>query len=278
MTDRAAPKRMKLGIAAKADEPHRVKIARFVFDFLEPKAEVFVQDDLAKHFDGKANGVPIERMKIDALVTVGGDGTILHAMQRNPAPIFGINVGELGFLTEAEPIELPDALDRLLSGDYFVDSRLKIATTVGDQKLPNAVNEIVIKTARPSKMLHFALALGDGEIQRIRADGLIVATPTGSTSYAMSAGGPILDPHVEAMLVVPLAAFSLAARPILFPTTSDLRISLVDPTRDAILVVDGQHERLVHPHEPVAISASPERARFIRFRDSFYNRLAERFG
>lgn len=267
---------MKLGLCAKADEPQRVKIARYAFDYLTGRADVVVQQELAKHFDGEAEGVPIEEMRVDALVTIGGDGTILHAMQRNAAPVFGINVGELGFLTEAEPIELPDALDRLLTRDYKVEERLKLETRVNEERLPHALNETVVKTSRPSKMLAFSLALNGKDVQRVRADGLIVATPTGSTGYAMSAGGPIMDPRVDALIVVPLAAFSLSSRPLVFPPVEELEIRLME--KEAALVVDGQHERPIHPQDRITFTGSRERARFIRFRPSFYERLQERFG
>ena len=269
---------MRLGLCAKADEPHRVKIARYAFDYLKGRADVVVQQDLAKHFEGEAPAAPIEKMDVDALVTVGGDGTILHAMQRNAAPVFGINVGEIGFLTEAEPIELPDALDRLLSEEYFVESRLKLETRIGGEVLPHAVNEAVVKTSRPSKMLAFSLSVGDLEIQRVRADGLIVATPTGSTSYAMSAGGPIMDPRVEALVVVPIAAFSLSSRPLVFRTSAHLEVQLMDPSKEAVLVIDGQYERPIRPDDRLVFTAAAERARFIRFRPGFYDRLQERLG
>ncbi len=267
---------MRLGLCAKADEPQRVKIARYAHDYLKGRADVVVQDELSKHFPG-AESAPIDRMDADVLVTVGGDGTILHAMQRNSAPVFGINVGEIGFLTEAEPIELPDALDRLLTKDFFIESRLRLETRVNREPLPAALNETVVKTARPSKMVAFTLAVEGKEVQRIRADGLIVATPTGSTSYAMSAGGPIVDPRVEALVVVPLAAFSLTSRPIVFPPTTRLSVHLRDP-RDGLLVVDGQHERAITDSDEVAFTGAAERARFVRFRSSFYERLQERLG
>lgn len=272
---------MRLGIAAKPDDPQRVKIARYAFDYLKGRenAEVVVQQELAKHFDGEAKGVPLEGMDVDVLVTIGGDGTILHAMQRTHAPVFGINVGELGFLTESEPIELPDALDRLLTRDYEIESRVKLATRVNDEKMPDALNETVVKTARAAKMLSFDLRVNGHPIHRVRADGLIFATPTGSTSYAMSAGGPIVDPRVECLLITPIAAFSLTSRPLVFPTASEVELHLGEAHKDAVLVIDGQHERALRADDRIAFGASSERARFVRFgTQGFYDRLNERLG
>jgi NAD+ kinase len=272
---------VRIGLAAKSDDAHRVKIARYVFDYLHGRKDVdlIVQEGLSKQFNGEADVTAnLGDMNVDVVIAVGGDGTMLHAMHRNDAPVFGINLGDMGFLTEAEPIELPDALDRLLNGDYYVESRLKLATRLNGEKLPDGTNETVVKTPRPSKMLHFEVALNDQPMTRLRADGIIVATPTGSTSYAMSAGGPIVDPGVEALILVPIAAFSLSSRPLVFPTTGSLNVRLLDAGKDAILVVDGQFERHVTSEDVITLTGSGQRARFVRFRPSFYQRLQERFG
>lgn len=269
---------MRVGLAAKADESHRAKIATYVYDYLRGRAEVLAQPDLAAELGPEAEAVPLEKMDVEIMITVGGDGTILHTMQRNPAPVFGINVGEIGFLSESEPIELPDALDHLLTGDYYVESRLKLETRLNGDRLPNALNETVIKSARPSKMLGFTLSVGGKEVQRVRADGIIVATPTGSTSYAMSAGGPIMDPGLDALVVVPIAPFSLSSRPIVLPRTTDLEVRLMERSRDAVLVVDGQYERHLKGDDEIVFTGAQERARFVRFRSSFYDRLQERLG
>ncbi|HVL49834.1 MAG TPA: NAD(+)/NADH kinase [Candidatus Thermoplasmatota archaeon] len=268
---------MRIGIATKPDDPRRVKIARHVHDYLAGKADLVVQPEVAKQFDGvNVAAQPIEDMRVDAIVAVGGDGTLLHTLQLNPAPIFGINVGELGFLTEIEPIELSDGLNRLLSGDYFVESRLKLSVTLNGKALPNATNEVVVKSKRVSKLVSFDLAWGEWDRLAIRADGLIVSTPTGSTSYAMSAGGPIVDPRVDGMIVVPLAAFSLASRPMVLPSTVDLAIRMLHREKEAIVVVDGQFEQDMSPDDELHVGASRERARFIRFRNQFMTRLRER--
>lgn len=269
---------MKIGITTKSDDARRVKVANHVVQFLKGKADVVADQDLAKHLQESVASAPLDSMKVDVMVAIGGDGTILHALQKNRAPVFGINMGELGFLTEIEPIELADGLQRVLSGDYFIEHRLKIAASLNQRRLPDAANEVAIKTKRISKILQFEVGWGDRETMRLRGDGLIVATPTGSTSYAMSAGGPIVDPRVECFALVPLAAFSLSSRPMVLPPETVLQTRILQREKEAVVVVDGQHEEEMREGDILTLWASEERARFIRFRQQFFHRLKSRLG
>ncbi|HEV8361713.1 MAG TPA: NAD(+)/NADH kinase [Candidatus Thermoplasmatota archaeon] len=266
---------MRIGLVAKHDVPERVEVAREVVKLLNGRAEVIVKDELAAHFpDLKAQA--LRDMQVDVLATVGGDGTILYAMQQSSAPVFGINTGELGFLTEVEPANLREALDKLLRKEYTVEDRLKLAVRVNGERTPDAVNEAVIKSAHPSKMLALRVASNGELIEDIRADGVILATPTGSTSYSMSAGGPIVDPRIEAFIMVPLAAFKLGARPFVFPARAKVEVALPPEAKDAVLVADGQFERRLAGGDQVDFTGAQQRARFLRFSTHFYGRLRER--
>jgi NAD+ kinase len=269
---------MRFGITAKPDDARRVKIVNHVAQFLSDKAELVVDSDLAGSMSEKTDHAALAEIKCDIMICVGGDGTILHALQKNKAPVFGINMGELGFLTEIEPIELTDGLRRVLARDFFLEHRLKIASALNGKRLPDATNEVAAKTKRLAKILQFELAWGDQEIMRVRGDGMIVATPTGSTSYAMSAGGPIVDPRVEALALVPLAAFSLSSRPMVLPADTVMQMRLMQADKEAIIVVDGQHELEMRAGDTLNLYASEERARFVRFRQQFYQRLKSRLG
>lgn len=269
---------MRFGLTAKPDDPRRLKVANHVVQFLDGKADVTVDEELASQLNGKVASAPLKDIKADVMVCIGGDGTILHSLQSNKAPVFGINMGELGFLTEIEPIELTDGLRRVLSRDYFIEHRLKIASSLNARRLADAANEIAVKTKRIAKILQFEIAWGDRELMRVRGDGIIVATPTGSTSYAMSAGGPIVDPRVECFALVPLAAFSLSARPMVLPPDSVLQLRILQREKEGVIVVDGQREEELHEGDTLTLWASEERARFIRFRQQFYHRLKSRLG
>lgn len=267
---------MKFGLTAKADDARRVKVATHVAHFLQGKADLVVDEGLAVAMPEKVESAPLPKIKCDIMVCIGGDGTILHALQHNHAPVFGINMGELGFLTESEPIELTDALRRVLARDFFVEHRLKVATTVNNRRLPDATNEVAVKTRRLAKILQFELAWGDREIMRVRGDGMILATPTGSTSYAMSAGGPIVDPRMDCLVLVPLAAFSLSSRPMVLPSDTVMQLRIMQQEKEAMVVVDGQFETELREGDKLNLYASEERAKFVRFRQQFYHRLKSR--
>lgn len=269
---------MRVGLTTKADDPRRIKVANHVVQFLKGKADVVADEDIVKRLGDSVPSARLSEMKVDVMVCIGGDGTILHALQHNKAPVFGINMGELGFLTEIEPIELTDGLQRVLDGDYFLEHRLKIAASLNEKRLPDAANEVAVKTKRISKILQFEIAWGDRENMRLRGDGVILATPTGSTSYAMSAGGPIVDPRVECFALVPLAAFSLSSRPMVLPPDVTLQLRTLQREKEAVVVIDGQHEQEMREGDTLTLYASEERARFIRFRAQFFHRLRSRLG
>jgi len=146
---------------------------------------------------------------------------------------------------------------------------------VDGERMFDCTNEAVVHTAQVAKIRHFEIRLGDELVERVRADGVIVATPTGSTSYSMSAGGPIVDPQVEAIIVTAIAPFKPASRPHVFPASGSVHIRLRKP-KECLLVMDGQHESTMKGTEDVVLTGSERRAKFIRFRDDFYRRIEEK--
>lgn len=270
---RAKPAR-RFGVTFRPGDERRLHFGRMAVERLAGKADLVAPPDVADLLG--VPSVPLPKMDVDVLLVVGGDGAILHALQSCHAPVFGINAGEIGFLTEVEPIELGDGIQRLLDGEYFLESRLKLATWINGERLPDTANDTVVKTPRPSKILNFDIRTPAGLRTDLRADGLVFATPTGSTSYAMSAGGPIIDPAVEAFLVVPIAPFSLHSRPIVVPPSTTIETRLVDKAKTAAIVLDGQVEREMQPSDILRVGVSEHKARFARFRPHFWTRLAER--
>src|SRR5436189_2579987 len=220
---------------------------------LEAKHEVLLESDLARAFDRK--GRPLAHMKPDVMLAIGGDGTILRALQLSDAKVLGINSGSLGFLAEVNADEAEGALDRVARGDYRLEERMRLKVTVDGERMFDCTNEAVVHTAQVAKIRHFEIRLGEEMVERVRADGVIVATPTGSTSYSMSAGGPIVDPHVEAMIVTVIAPFKPASRPHVFPAAGQVHIRLKKP-KECLLVMDGQHESSLKGTEDVVLTAS----------------------
>jgi NAD+ kinase len=213
-------------------------------------------------------------MDVDLMITVGGDGTILRALQRTDAAIAGINVGVVGFLTAIDTDNLEEMLERLKNGQYTIEEHIKLKLSLNDKRLLDCANEGVIHTSHVSKMRHFEILVDEDPAMCLRADGIIVATPTGSTCYSMSVGGPIIDPGVEAFVIAPIAPFKLFARPIVVPAKSKIEIKLIKD-RDCVLVLDGQEEIQVNPDDVVKFTISEKKSKFVKFGEVFYNRVWE---
>jgi NAD+ kinase len=222
--------------------------------------------------------------EIDLLVTLGGDGSILQAA-RLAAPhhvlILGINLGRVGFLTEAETGQWKDVLSRALDGDYWVEERmmLRVAAWRGQVMMTEveALNDVVVGRHDRGRAVRLRAEVDGGELATYVADGLIVATPTGSTAYALAAGGPILPPQLRNILLVPVAPHLSMERPIVLAEGVTVRIMVIG-RRPAVLMVDGQVAADLENRDVVRVEASPHVARFARVREQtyFYKTLVSR--
>ncbi|MCH5286007.1 MAG: NAD(+)/NADH kinase [Christensenellaceae bacterium] len=203
----------------------------------------------------------------DALVSLGGDGTILrgvqYAVQWN-VPLLGVNLGRKGFLAEIEPQGLEDALKRLIAGEYTLEERPLLSVSFGGGRW-HALNDVVVSRGGYARLIGVT-TLVDGEMAgRYLADGVIVATPTGSTGYSLSAGGPVVSPRVDCMVVTPVCAHSLQHRPCVVGGSSVIRLELdSDEEQTASLQVDGQSRAELTAGMSVEISRSEEKVRFVR--------------
>jgi NAD+ kinase len=222
--------------------------------------------------------------EIDLLVTLGGDGSILQAA-RLAAPhhvlILGINLGRVGFLTEAETGQWEDVLSRALGGGYWIEERmmLRVASLRGQEMMTEAeaLNDVVVGRRDRGRTVHLRAEVDGGELATYVADGLIVATPTGSTAYALAAGGPILPPQLRNILLVPVAPHLSMERPIVLAEGVTVRITVIG-RRPAVLMVDGQVIADLENRDIVKVEASPHVARFARVREQtyFYKTLVSR--
>jgi NAD+ kinase len=219
------------------------------------------------------------------LVTIGGDGTLLDGARLAAplgVPILGVNLGRLGFLTELEADEIGDGLRRYLAGDFRLDERLLLEVTV--QRSGRAaraglvLNEAVIERAGSAALVRLALAVDGQPVGTIDADGVLVATATGSTAYALAAGGPILEPSLEEILMVPMNPFALTVRPILFPPRQALTVEL--RRGPGVLTMDGKVWRRLQAGDSVQLAAYGRRLRMIRFTspERFYALLRQKLG
>ncbi len=218
-------------------------------------------------------------------IVLGGDGTVLAAFRQVAPmgiPLLAINTGHLGFLTELYLQDLTKAIDALLSGQYQIEQRVMVTVQVvrHDTVLWEALslNEMVIHREPLTSMCHFEIEIGSHAPVDIAADGVIVATPTGSTAYALSAGGPVITPSVPVLQLIPICPHSLASRALVFDDRESVSIFPANPNR-LVMVVDGNAGCYILPEDRVRLKRSPYTAKFIRLRSpEFFHVLREKLG
>jgi len=221
---------------------------------------------------------------LDLVITLGGDGTILRAARmaaRHSVPILGLNLGRLGFLAEMEPGDWREKLQRVLAGEFWLEERIMLRAELwrGQNALGDfeALNDVVIGRASFARVVRLATYIDGSYLTTYVADGLIVATPTGSTAYALSAGGPILPPELRNILLIPVAPYLSLDRAIVLSEGARVEIRVSTDHR-AILTVDGQIHKELEDGDRVVVGASPHTCRFVRLQDRayFYRNLMKR--
>ena len=262
---------MKWGLVCKPSAQRAVSLSKDIYEFLrENKGEVLVEEHLGTTLGIAGCSLKEMNKKVDIVVTVGGDGTILYALQEIDKPIFSINTGGMGFLAEVESKYAISGLKRVIAKEYTIEERAKLKIVVDGKRLPDATNEVTVQTAQIAKMLHLQLYVENDLIETMGADGVIIATPTGSTSYSLSVGGPFMDPAVHAMIIAPLAPFKLSARPWIIPLEKTIHVKVLPKSKESKIVIDGQFSKPATPESDIQITGSEKKARFIRFGESFY--------
>lgn len=257
----------KIGIVSRYDNREALEMAESIVQTFGNKVDIVMSPKTAEHLGRGDKAVPVEKMRqtgAELVISIGGDGTVLRNISKmeDPLPVLGINMGTLGFLVDVQPEEALSAVKDVLKGFSFTE-RSRLGVMFNGEPLPPATNEVVFITARPAKILTFRVSLDESLIEELRADGVVIATPTGSTAYAMSAGGPIVDPRVNASLVVPLAPFKLSARPWVVPASSTIKVEMVIPEKEAVIVIDGQHTYGIKARDVVTLTRASNPARFV---------------
>jgi NAD+ kinase len=221
----------------------------------------------------------------ELVVAFGGDGTLLRAAEyAHPqrTPLLGVNLGHVGFLAEADPISLDDTAAKILAGEYEVEERLALDVRVwrgGEEVLRDwALNDVSVEKDSREHMVNLILEIDGRPLSRWGCDGLVCATPTGSTAYAFSAGGPVVWPSVQALLVVPISAHALFARPLVVSPASKVAIEVTDAASPAIMFCDGRRTHALGPQDRLEIVAGAEPVRLVRLRTApFTDRLVDKF-
>lgn len=252
---------------ARVAEPMR----RIAAHLTKAGLDVLSTPDISDQLSVRAVDADVLPDEADLIVAVGGDGTMLHAASMTggaDVPLLGVNRGRLGFLTDVSPNQMLENLDQILGGNYSRESRLRLAATLissgGDEKTALALNDVVLQRRDTGRMLDFETRIAGRYVNTHMGDGLIVATPTGSTAYALSCGGPIIEPQLDAVVVVPICPHTLSDRPIVIPANQGIEITLLE--REDIraeISVDGHALGGFAPEDKLQIAPSASRITLI---------------
>lgn len=261
-----------VGIVAKQGEPKQVRVTlqRLVARLSTHALEPLLDAESAHLLDaGVGAALPIEVLgaRCDLVIVVGGDGTLLYAaraMAAHDTPLLGINLGRLGFLVDISPDCIESALDQVLAGEFEADRRSMLAVRVVVEDVPGgryaALNDVAIHKWSTARMIELETYIDGVFVNAQRSDGLIVATPTGSTAYALSGGGPLLDPVLDAILLVPICPHDLSNRPLVVPGDRRIEVRARGQDQGQVQVTcDGQTDLQVPPNACVEIGRHPDR-------------------
>lgn len=246
-------------------------LANQVVAMIGDRANLFVDGQRGADVKGAKAVVYSEWPKIDAMLVLGGDGTLLSvakmASEQN-IPVIGINLGRLGFLAGIEKNRIQEGLNRLLTGDYIIEERMMLCAKLQNGKETTALNDIVVTRANSAlKILDLDIYIDDEYVDDFKADGIIIATPTGSTAYSLSAGGPIVDPSLDSIIITPICPHKMYSRAIIVPpqktVTVKCRASL---DNEAVVAADSEILGTLSGSETVVVKIAPKKFRLIRFK------------
>ena len=232
-----------------------------------------------------AGATAIAASDVDAMLTLGGDGTLLRAARlvaRRAVPILGINLGRLGFLTCCPASDLESALRRLASGDFVVERRMTLEARVldasGAEKARwRALNDVVLHKGGFARVVSVRVQVDGETVGHFSADGVVLATPTGSTAYNLSAGGPVVVPTLETILLTPVSAHTLALRPLVLPPTSEVSLQANDGPSELLVTIDGQGGAMFGSGETLLVRRSEDPVSIVRFPEhSFFSTMREK--
>ena len=265
-----------VGIAANPGKSEVPEVVRKFLGFLRKRGlACLLEEGLGDLFPDTEVG---DLGGTDLVVAIGGDGTILRTARelRGTVPILGVNLGRLGFLAEVSAEELEEAFGEVLDGRVRVEERTGLsAYAEGEGEVFFAVNDVVLERGASPRMMEVRVFVEDELLGSYLADGIIFATPTGSTAYSLSAGGPIVHPGLDALILTPICPHSLSVRPMVLPPDEEVVVRVrSDRGEDMALTVDGQLRCRLHPEDTVRVRRAEEKVRLVAFPDrSFYSVL-----
>jgi len=258
-----------------------------IIDWLNSKKlKVCIEGNMGKEIGKEELNCSTEKFlkEVDLIISLGGDGTLLRAARlaaSEDIPVFGVNLGGLGFLTQIGIDDLEESLEKLYQGRYFIDERMMLNCTVKRKekeiKKFTALNDIVIGKGAFARIISLATQVNNDYVITYSADGLVVSTSTGSTAYSLSAGGPIVNPNISSIILTPICPHTLSARPLIIGENDQVKIKLESSEEKVMVTIDGQEGFIIKPKDEVIIKKSDHKARLITFKEkSFYAILREK--
>ncbi len=279
-------KNKSIGILAKPKFPEIKSTLQDVVTWLRARSIEVILDQASAMLLGEQGGLQKTQLasKADVLLVLGGDGTMLNAARlagERSIPILGVNMGGLGFLTEVRLENLYPSLERVFANDFVLDERLMLRTHIhrhGETVAQGVVlNDVVISKGTLARMIELKIAIQGRFVTNLRGDGLIVSSPTGSTAYSLSAGGPIIDPAVQSLILTPISPHTLTHRPLIVPGNAEIEVILTSKDDGAMATLDGQVGVAITQGDTVVVQTSENRTRLIRFPESnYYDVLREK--
>lgn len=278
------PRFSTIGLMGRLADPQVLEmVGRLAKELLAAKVQVFADEALALPASSGVQLLPGSALaaKSDLLIVVGGDGTLLkaaHLIAARPIPLVGVNLGRLGFLADITPAQVQDDIAAMLKGEYSTEDRLMLEASAersgkSADTVP-ALNDVVVHKADGGRLIEFETWVDDQFLCAYRADGMIVSTPTGSTAYALSGGGPILHPAMDAIALVPICPHTLGDRPLVVAGSSRIEIRIGDTHGGGAQVTwDGQHAETLQAGDRVRVQRSEKRIRFIHPRGYDYYKI-----
>ncbi len=259
-----------IAIIARPRKDEAVTLARELIAAF-PERRFLLQEPLAAQLGLEATPDEVLAQAAELLVVLGGDGTLIHGarlMRGRPVPILGVNLGSLGFMTEIPVAEAAATLRLLLDGQATIDSRMKLTCRLyrGEQLVleDEVLNDVVINKGALARIAAHETWLDGAYMATYLADGVIFSTPTGSTAYSLSAGGPIVHPHVDCVVVTPICPHALTQRPIVVPGDQVMSLVLTSDSQDVYLTIDGQAGQPMRQGDRIEVQKSPHRVQLVR--------------
>jgi len=261
----------RVAIIIKKNQQKTLAEAKTLAKWLKArKVTSFFEEDVAAKLKGDVLTYNKKKFaNIDLLICLGGDGTLLSTVKYvigTKIPILGVNMGSLGFLTEISLKNMYTSLERVLKGDYTISKRATFSAAIthgGKTKRYNVLNDVVINKRSLAKIIDLELTINDTLVTTYNSDGLIISTPTGSTGYSLSAGGPIIHPKEDCMMITPICPHTLTQRPIIVPGNSTIKVRVMSKSDDVQLTLDGQISNELEHQNEVIIKKSDKKIMLI---------------